>query len=1232
MLAIVVALGVWGYSKVVRPNRSLLGDLAEAQLRQIFGEGVTYDHFHIDLVDGVVIHGLQVRGSQRDQAAFEARRVELRHDLVALAAGTYRPVAIVIDGARIATHETPTGIALDFPFDLTPSSARNITPPKIEFRGSRLLYRAMDDSPRLLSRYVLILDKVDLKAQPEADGGVRISGGFNTEGLGQNEVRIDVFGSANPVTDELELDVAWNPIYFTPELLGVLADEMAAPIRQSGVSKGQLYVTITSRPDENEGALKARVGLEGRVQMDLDTIPGAEFIDARTREQLTALFGRVDLSVEFSEGGIDIHGLTTGLGEGNVNASGRISEDGEEIDLLIEVANLRLEDPAIRDALGEAGREIYNAFEPGGRVDASIRLVKERHGDLDWDVDALLEDARFRYVGTSDVEGEAEGFPYPVQQAAGRIRITPGIVRFDDIVGFNGGATVRLLGDRHESWTGGETGVIRFTDEGTDVRLTVRATDVPVDHDLRAAVDGSEFAGLLETFQLEGVVDRIEVDIVQVAGKDEVAYTEARITLEENDFRYAPFPLPLDHVAGWITYRRPFLPEGGRGIEFAFNVSGRADGAATRAEAVIRGHDDAGRLLVRGEGVPLAGELARTILDAEDTRDGLGVVWRYLDPRGFADVEISFPIEEDPEPLRLTADLRNASVRLDAAEAPHPLEIDDLKGRIAVVGDRVALEGLRGRLAGSDVRFGGVVDGGTEGRWEIDLQTDVLRVTPELLGGVRYFHGDGEFLPAGLRLESGGRLALALRLRREAGPDQPLEADVSATALDATLRLPEGGTLSVRGEKIQVTEAGVVVEGVTAQGPGITAEIAQGSVLDDRLSGRVVLHLEDFRASESLLALLSEGTREDLMPWMEDRLLSTDRLELEAREDGGFSIDGDLRLHAVDGAPLGGAPRGNLEFRPVEVSAPRPDGSRRLRGRALFHGLSLGDVVPVDDLFGQADIEFLDLGEEASGVGVLRASRARISDLRVRDVTVPVNWQEGILRAGPVTGTLAEGRLRGRLALHTRAPGGYEGEASVDAFSLAALRDDLAPTGPAYSGTGNAQISFQNRGSDARGLTAAGTVTVRQGNLGDLPIVANIFTLLSGLLGMEEPPQFERADIDFFLRDEVVQFRRLDLAGPLFDLPGTGTLDLGGLVDLTFTPDIIKSLAVPGVMQLPGIGDLLDVLLREDLLYEIRLRGDIASADTEIVAFPPLGLGEDRPFEGTGTPRPLPRRIPRWFR
>ncbi len=287
----------------------------------------------------------------------------------------------------------------------------------------------------------------------------------------------------------------------------------------------------------------------------------------------------------------------------------------------------------------------------------------------------------------------------------------------------------------------------------------------------------------------------------------------------------------------------------------------------------------------------------------------------------------------------------------------------------------------------------------------------------------------------------------------------------------------------------------------------------------------------------------------------------------------------------------------------------------------------------MEELDGDAMIRRLVLGDAPSGSFTVRASRARLFGVRAAGLVVPVEWADGILRAGPLRGTLAGGAISGRLIAHTRAPPAYEGTLRLDDFDVAMLKEDLAPEGPAFTGRGSGWIRFENRGGSADDLLAQGQMRIRDGDLGELPGVANLQALLASLLQAPSRPRFERAYADFVLEKEVITFHRLHLAGPLFDMPGRGTVALDGTADLVFTPQILKSLLLPGSMQFPGVGPVLGAVLPEQVLYAVRIRGDLGRARPRLEPLPALGLSRgDDEFEGMGLPEPPARRIPHWFR
>ena len=272
-------------------------------------------------------------------------------------------------------------------------------------------------------------------------------------------------------------------------------------------------------------------------------------------------------------------------------------------------------------------------------------------------------------------------------------------------------------------------------------------------------------------------------------------------------------------------------------------------------------------------------------------------------------------------------------------------------------------------------------------------------------------------------------------------------------------------------------------------------------------------------------------------------------------------------------------------------------------------------------------------GDDPEGEAVLRIESARIAGLTVEALVVPIALGDGILRAGPIEGSAYGGRLTAAVSVRTRPPVMLEGRAHFEGVRLERLHADLGG-GPDLRGIAGLDLEFQSRSSSFRDFTAAGTATVCEGDLGELPPIANLPALFASLLpGPTEKPKFERADVAFVVEDEVLRADSLRLSGPLFDLDGFGTLDFQGKVDLTLTPQFIKSMLLPGSLQMPGVRELVG-FFREDSIYVVYVRGDLANAKPILQPIPflsrhrePAPTFQGTPFQGKPT-----RRIPRWFR
>jgi len=596
-------------------------------------------------------------------------------------------------------------------------------------------------------------------------------------------------------------------------------------------------------------------------------------------------------------------------------------------------------------------------------------------------------------------------------------------------------------------------------------------------------------------------------------------------------------------------------------------------------------------------------------------------------------VVVDIPIAGDPNPLHVSTEFRGASIRL-AAEGKAPLEISDLTGKLDVLGKVVTLTNLAGTLGGSAVQLEGRMEDGIAGSWDLKAHIERLRLTPVLQRSLASLTPDGNLLPGGMHFESGSRLSLDLDLDKATGEDTPIQIAFRATELDTVVRMPDGTHLGLAGELIEVAGEEVRAKGMRIETEGLSVAVREAQLHlgeETGVTGRFEVVMDDFAVTQGVLKLLPEGAADLARTWTTDRLLSSRGLRIHAPQVGPLTLEGDLRFSVPPDGPVGDGPRGQIEVAPFVIGS-EGDDVPSLRGVVRLRGFSMDVGVELRDLDADIEVDNLRLGAHPEGRGRVVDASGRVLGLSVSKLSFPVTWTKDVLRIPTVTGRIVGGALTARFMLHTADPTSYEGTATVKDFDVARLRDDLAPTGASYTGIGQAHVTFQNRGGKLHDLTAAGSIHIRKGNLGDLPFVANIFVLVDELVDAEDRPQFERADVDFVLQREVFRFSRLNLAGPLFELPGRGTLDLGGVVDLRFTPDLIKGLILPGVMQVPGLGDLLHGILREELIYAIRLRGDLETAEPEVVFLPPLGLSEGRRFEGTGA-RKLPnRRLPGWFR
>jgi hypothetical protein len=729
---------------VLRPEPARLEAFAEAALAEIFGPHLTHGRVVADPLDGVRIEGLRVQGPDDPAPTLEAEAVELRHDPLAITAGVLRLKSVVLVRPLISTHETADGeLELDFPFEPpTVRGARQTPPPTLVVTDGTFRLRAHATSAKFRSGYVLTLGAFHAKATPGPDGTVRVQGGFLPHGLGiARDEEITFQGTADLARDRFDVIAMWDRLLLTPEVRAVLA-RTSARVETQRLAEGPTASRCASRATPTSRPSACACSRASRA-------PCAS-TSARSRARRPSTRGRASRSTSCSarstspsscRATASTSGGCPRRSRGPRCAPGPRRGRGSSW-TSTSASRAAPRRPGAPRGARARGDEIREEFSAAGRADVLVTLRKDRGGPFRYEAVVDLIDATFVYVGkpmpgekTPAGRPKRDGFPYAAEHCFGRVTVTPGEVRFDAIEGRHRGARIRVRGADERSRTGEPTGYVRWGDGDTEVKLTIEATQIPVDADLEAAVEGSTFAGFLDRFRPVGTVDRLVLDIVKTPHLDRAAAVELDVDLVGERFRYTPFPLELEAVDARVTLVRPPLPDGrDRGRRFDVRAKGRA-GAEVTVVATIDEHARRGRVRVAARGARIEGALETAMKASEPGKGALGETWAFLRPRGTVDVFADLPAGDDPAPERWDVTLRDVAIRLGDDGPDGGLDVTGLAGALHVVGGDAELwtcAGASGAPRPPRARWAPAPR-----RWDLRVDTERIAVTRGLLTTIK---------------------------------------------------------------------------------------------------------------------------------------------------------------------------------------------------------------------------------------------------------------------------------------------------------------------------------------------------------------------------------------------------------------------------------------------------------------------------------------------------------------
>jgi len=249
----------------------------------------------------------------------------------------------------------------------------------------------------------------------------------------------------------------------------------------------------------------------------------------------------------------------------------------------------------------------------------------------------------------------------------------------------------------------------------------------------------------------------------------------------------------------------------------------------------------------------------------------------------------------------------------------------------------------------------------------------------------------------------------------------------------------------------------------------------------------------------------------------------------------------------------------------------------------VYSGTTLNAGVDLRDIHGKAYFSGTWNGERAVGEGRVDLHSVRIFDYRLTDIKGPasINGDRLVLGTPPAKGrperdpassaqSLSARFIEGLLALDAVIdlgnPMRYRVRMTLHDGELKRFAQLYMPNNNKLAGKMNGTIELKGEGVDPKRLTGTGKLVISPAALYELPVIVQIFNVLSFV-----PPDkkaFDQALFVFDIKGGTVYFERIDLVGDAIKLVGKGTVGFDGGVRLRFASRLgRKQLPIPIVRE-----------------------------------------------------------------
>lgn len=1127
LLSLVFLAGLLVFDVSLLMRRQELKDQLDKQLRANIKTAVDHGDIEISSFGDVTIHNVVVyRSKTGSEPAFRCDRVTFGLSWKKLIRGEVELDSVALDHPTLFLRFDEKG-EIDLPtfIESTDTKARSMKLPAARIDDLAIVAANV---PGMDATRPAQISGIDVKLVPrlsrtfaysfEGDIEDPVFGTFSVEGA---------FGEA-----PLRATVRRQSFALTPQMIALLSPDLRtklAPIRMSGSFDLLLELNAKDRLDK------------------------IDYLATATARDVTLAYGDVPASIKnfngvvtFKDGYIvgddvefELYGGLVKLREARVD----FKEGFPRFDIAGRVSALRL-DASVAESIGKFEdpgptiRDVLEALDADGFVDIEIDLRRHLRDDrVAVNVLVLFRKTNLTFRGFLRDDGTRDGYPYPLHNVVGTVRVTNDECVFTDV----------RSNDKDPDITA--DGVVTFNRKGFSYDIRVRGQAMRLDQKVRDCLQESQ-RPIFDDYNPDGPAD---FTLAVTREKGEFAPSKVDLVIDLLGVAVLPrvFPYRLDNVEGRLKFGDP------AGVKLE-NLRAKHADASIGVGGLIKIRDDGKtefKLDINSQHLPLDDDLLTA------ARREFPNIADRLEPfnfRGRADISCS--VSNKAEFVN-TFDIDLAGAACDLEDKG--LTFTDMHGPIRVRGSRVEIDRIEMKLRMNSLTADGWIQLDDVGSYEITLDA------PELLIDKQFMQRVGEKMPTIAALNEKAEVEGKARMTVIAKKNERGEA--VKTNIDADGMTIRGvdhpfefqrvyGKIEINAPNVDFTNFTLIAPCGGPGSPEAQVNIRSGYVRERKGKSYVIL---------SGIDIVGVVVDDAIYPLL------------------GPTIGEQLKSLAVKGV---------TDAR-VDTFEIHPD-RYRFSGRLKPRGVKLNAGFPIDWISGDVIVDEAVVTDDAVAIhGWFEKGMAKMGPFQISEIATKFDLEGGALEFPQVSARMLDGVLDPSgtsLRFDLAAPHDFDARVSLIKARLAALLTELEAKKKDTDGVATVQASLEGNLDLPESYTGRGSMRIRGRKLYETQFFNEILKILNfDFLAGPDAPHEGKAD--FRIAESKVLIDSASVVGPGVNLEdGGGTIGFDGNCNLAFDLEGLTFIDhIPLVGQIFSFG-------RSFLLKSVHVTGPISNPSASL--------------------------------